>query len=574
MSIPYTCYKDHVVYHFLPPIGDVSLPFEWRRFLSAEVLEYKITLKSFLDALHITHTAFLKRMKKVPEFMEWYSGYPQRRIHIESTDQSVRNSRIKSSWQSKSAEERQEVSLKRRSSNLIKYGCENAVTSEIVIQRRMATMLSKYNVLSPSKIPGVREAQVEALMQSYGVDVPAKSPVVKDRIRAAIKQSSYAAIQASKFSIRNGCSQAELLANELVKNDLVLCEGSVLPSNLLGTSYFKCLHKACGRVSEFKTYVDKPIISACPYCSSNHTKFEQRLRVYFVDRGFSVPSPKLPISGHGIDLYFEDFGIGFEVNGGYSHCSPLEPVFLSKNGLIDPKPRLYHFNKTSEALLNNIRLYHLWEDHLSFELAASIISSKLRILNVSYYARSLKIKAPSVQEQISFYSRNHVQGYVRSSVSYGLFYGDFCIQMISFVLSGTLATLVRNATSLNTQVIGGFTRLFHRSIKELRSKGIKQIVTYVNRDLTPKYEDSAYFRHGFQLVKLCYPTLSYYSRRSNPPYWLANSIINRRRLQKHLLPKLFPQTYDPNLTEQQNLALVGIYPIYNSGTFTMKLLLT
>jgi hypothetical protein len=49
--------------------------------------------------------------------------------------------------------------------------------------------------------------------------------------------------------------------------------------------------------------------------------------------------------------------------------------------------------------------------------------------------------------------------------------------------------------------------------------------------------------------------------------YMRDSRINRRMLQKQFLKTLFPDVFDPSLTEQQILAKKHIYPVYNSSYF-------
>ena len=85
------------------------------------------------------------------------------------------------------------------------------------------------------------------------------------------------------------------------------------------------------------------------YYSQN---WEQDLFNYILSKGFHVEHNVHNFHhNQEIDLFVPALKVGFELNGAFFHNSHKE---------LGKKPLMYHFNKTSDALLRGIKLYHLW----------------------------------------------------------------------------------------------------------------------------------------------------------------------------------------------------------------------
>ena len=111
--------------------------------------------------------------------------------------------------------------------------------------------------------------------------------------------------------------------------------------------------------------------------------------------------------------------------------------------------------------------------------------------NSKFYARFLTVSVESNSEQLSTFMRaNHVQGGINTTFNIVLKLNNEILQCLQFTISGDTAILNRNASKTNTVIVGGFSRLLHRSKKFLSSLGVTKIVTYANRDLTPEAKDA------------------------------------------------------------------------------------
>ena len=106
--------------------------------------------------------------------------------------------------------------------------------------------------------------------------------------------------------------------------------------------------------------------------------------------------------------------------------------------------------------------------------------------------------------------------------------------------------LYRMCTKLNTQVLGGFSKLIsHLNVDEIHS--------YIDRRL---FNGNGYNSCGWEIEGYSKP--SYFYTRSNYRY-------NRVLFQKHKLKNKL-EFYDENKTEFENMEDNGFYRIYDCGT--------
>jgi hypothetical protein len=105
-------------------------------------------------------------------------------------------------------------------------------------------------------------------------------------------------------------------------------------------------------------------------------------------------------------------------------------------------------------------------------------------------------------------------------------------------------------TKLNTQVIGGFSKL-------MKHYG-KNCISYIDRRL---FNGDGYKAIGFEYVQTNRPNY-YYVKELNRYY--------RMNFTKKNIAKKFPNDFDEKLTEEQNMNKLGFYKLYDCGTIKVK----
>lgn len=246
-----------------------------------------------------------------------------------------------------------------------------------------------------------------------------------------------------------------------------------------------------------------------------------------------------------LDIYLPDLKLAFEFNGLYWH-----------NEL--NKEKDYHLKKTELCEKQGIKLIHIYEDDWIYK--QDIVKS--RILNLlckseKIMARKCEIREVKDNKLIrSFLEQNHLQGFVGSQIKLGLFYNKNLINLMTFgqkrKAMGQKSVersyeLVRFCNKLNTNVIGGASRLFKYFIKKYEPK---EVISYADRSWS---SGDLYEKLGFELVHKTQP---------NYHYVVGQQKYHRFNYRKD---KLIREGADPNKTEHEIMLEKGIFRIYNSG---------
>ncbi len=345
----------------------------------------------------------------------------------------------------------------------------------------------------------------------------------------------------------------------------------------------KCL--VCGSV--FKShFISNQRIVGCDVCTQNSTLYESellvRIRSFYPHAKKFYFSSDSVIAGQGIDIFIPNDplddskgGIGFEINGMFSHNSAISPCVRNGRGyFIEPKPRLYHSDKTTFALKQGIYLYHIWE-HWPHHITDAIVDSKLGLNQCILNARNLTVSFDK-ELAIAHAKDFHIQSLnLIPSFTVSLLSKDSVVSSVSVLIKGDRASLLRYVVSDHVVIRGGFSRLLGYVKSSLISRGIHSLTTFSDRDISPDPNKSVYTRHGFLPLGDCGPTLFYYVHRtlresSTKDVIMSVGSYSREVFQKHKLPSLFSRLgleFKPGRTAHENLHDIGVYPVYNSGCF-------
>ena len=252
--------------------------------------------------------------------------------------------------------------------------------------------------------------------------------------------------------------------------------------------------------------------------------------------------------GKEIDVLIKSKNIGIEYHGLYWHSLDTQ---LKKGN-----DKNFHRDKYEAAKNIGIQLLQFFEDEWFYkkDIVKSIISSKMGVYQDRIYARNCAVKKVSRSDAKQFLEETHIQGFANGSY-YGLYSNSNLVSIIGVGKSRfeNAFELIRFSTKLNTQVIGGFTKLLSK-IKNLYP--VEEIVTYA--DL--RYSTGKVYDKLGTMVK------------QTPPgyYWVTpNSTlrISRFKTQKSKLGKLLGNKFDPSLTEVENMENNNYAKIYDCGNY-------
>lgn len=312
---------------------------------------------------------------------------------------------------------------------------------------------------------------------------------------------------------------------------------------------FQCMQ--CS--TNFEDYLTNGNVPVCTKCHPRpvSSRFQQEMFDWLISTGIKVEqNNRTVIHPREIDLWLPEYKLGIECNGVYWHSEG--------NG----KDRSYHKNKTD--MVKNIGgdLIHVFEDEWydKKSIVKSLILHRLNknVETPKVYARKTKIVSVNSVEHSSFMKQFHIHGNALSGIRYGLVYDGILVAVMSFGKrhlgrdsnkDGTYE-LIRYATDCRYNVIGGASKLFSHFIK---THNPQRVITFSDIRL---FTGELYGHLGFEFVETTMPN-----------YWyICNSKrINRLNFQKHKIRKNFPDSYREELTEFENMRLLGYNRIWDCG---------
>ncbi len=429
-----------------------------------------------------------------------------------------------------------EVQDKRKAAMLKHFGTTNHFAAKEVRDKINATMIERYGVDNAAKSDLVRSITKQRLKERYGVEnaflIKEVQESLPDKIRYTKRKKYYDFFKESLDKIKS----IELIST---KEEYL----AVRPLQ------FRC--KNCGTI-----WVDDPNKSNyslvfCPSCVRSTTSQGEVDIISYIKELYSgniISHSRSIIKPLELDIYLPEKRLAFEFNGTYWHSDRCS------------HESNYHFKKTKLCNQLGIRLIHVFEYEWSYkqEKIKALIRSSLGIFEKKIYARKCAVKSIDSKVYSEFLELYHLQGPVKSSIRYGLYYQGELAAVIGFGQSrfkkGELE-LHRYCAKADYQIIGGFSKLIKYSCHE---SNIKEFISFI--DLA-HYNGKGYKKIGFSKVSITKPSYVYVK---------GDQILTRIQCQKHKLKKMLGDRYNPNYTESQNMTLAGYYKIFDSGNLKVK----
>lgn len=261
--------------------------------------------------------------------------------------------------------------------------------------------------------------------------------------------------------------------------------------------------------------------------------------------GFIQGQKSILRNGHlQLDVYHPELKIAFEYDGLFWHAH---------------ENRKDHREKWDQCLEAGITLYrvHSMEWTYKRDLVESMVRIRLGKAITSYHARKLKVREISSTYAKEFHQENHISGYSKSAVSFGLFDNDTLISVMSFSKNRYEGDqeweIARFSTIKNTVVTGGANKLFRAFIAAYRPQSI---LTF--SDLRWG-KGRVYEKMGFKFIRRGPPTYWYY----HPDF--PTDRFSRMAFQKDKLEKKL-KIFNPELSEYQNMINNRYYRYWDCGS--------
>lgn len=406
------------------------------------------------------------------------------------------------------------VVQKKKTGQYSKY-CSVNCRRKGVQQSLQQTVKEKYGVDNVFQLESVKQKSRGTSRDRYGVEYGAQSPVIKSRMQEHYRKKRddvwYRRMQSviGQFDINDlECKFKELSKNRTIKELADLLE--ISPKVALNGLYRFNVREYRETRSAFESDIMEFLKTTGAIFKCNTRK--------------NIPPLEL-------DFFIPEHNLAIECNGVYWHSE------LSGN-----KDKHYHLKKTLLCEEKGLRLIHItdvdWE--IKSDIVKSMITSALGMSKKLYARKTVIVEVGPTEEQ-EFLDKNHIQGYVRSSVAYGLRYNGRLVSLMSFGKSRynkTHIELLRFCNILDYTVVGAAGRLFNYYV---RNTGVNEIISYSHKD---KFTGNLYTQLGFE-----------YSHSSSPAYYYTRDYINlenRIKYQKHKLSKLL-ENFDSSLTEWENM---------------------
>ena len=282
----------------------------------------------------------------------------------------------------------------------------------------------------------------------------------------------------------------------------------------------------------------------CPKCNNKVSSLETNVTSWLKKQGIKVqPQKRISASSkQTIDIFLPEHNLGIEINGLYWHSE----AHRDKN---------YHVEKSSLAKSRGFRLLHFWEHQIKNKapIVKSMLRVRLGLAKLRIFARECTVCQLNSNLANEFLNSNHIQGAAAATIAYGLFLDSELVAVMTFgkprFSKEAEWEIIRLASSKNTVVIGGASKLFGAFVRECKPASI---VSYADLD----YADGNVYKQ-----------LGFVQKGTSKPryFWIRGAqLLPRYKTQKHKLPKLL-QNFDPNLSESENMRNAGFLKVYNSG---------
>ena len=418
------------------------------------------------------------------------------------------------------------------------------------LEKTRQTFLKKYGGNAPICDPAVREKMRRTNQERYGYDFPFESEKIQNKVKQTTLEkygvdnpakSEQLLEKRSKTARKNNYQHYKQMVEQLHHVQLLSTEQEFIASDTL---QFKC--DQCSHEWTRERCVAQLVV--CPKCINNFStstgEFELVQFIQSIYNGKIVRHDRSILENHQeLDIYIPEYKLAIEYNGNWWH----NELYCDKN---------YHITKTQLCNEKEIRLIHVFEYEWLYkqQQIKNIIRSAFKQFDQVVYARNCVVQNIDNQTYKQFIELNHLERSVNSSNRLGLFYNNQLIAVASFGKSRYKkdeVELYRFCTKSGVRVVGGLSKLIKHS-------GYGRIISYV--DLA-HFTGNGYKAAGFKLVKQTTP---------NYQYTNGQKLIDRLNCQKHKLPQLLKEKFDPNLTEGENMAQIGYYKLYDCGNLKFE----
>lgn len=494
--------------------------------ITPELKEHIINITSFLDVgtripFRQRYWHYINNIYTIPKCpicninnVSWAEGMKQYRTYCSS----------------KCAHNSIEVRTKTEQTCIERYGETTNLKSATSKEKKRKTLLDRYGVDNPFKSREIQEKIKKTNVEKYGFDNPSKSTIVKDKIdltnqlKYGRKRQSQTHLSQDIIDRKNDESLMRHWFDDLKMPITEIAEILGVNHSQLSIHFSKNLNIDITRHSV--------------------SRIEKRLRQFIEQyEGNLIFNDRSILKPKEIDIVVPDKKLAIEIHG------------LAWHGENMGKNSHYHYDKYKQCRDAGYQLIQITD--LEYETKQDIVCSRILSRlghNTRIYARKCEIRVIEHQAASNFLELSHIQGTCVSSIRLGLFYKDELVACMTFGKSRFSKKyeyeLLRFASKPYMNIVGGADKLFKYFVKIYAPTSV---ISYC--DLRWGI-GKMYLKLGFE-----------YERETGPNYWYVfrnRSMESRIRYQKHKLKNLLT-SFDPNLTERENMILNGYDRFWDCG---------
>jgi hypothetical protein len=433
-------------------------------------------------------------------------------------------------------------------------------TSPEVIEKHKKTMLHRYGALISektrtkllSRVNSFIQKSKETILDRYGVEYLCQIPDHQIKCKATRENK----ITSKSFLEKRRLTKIQLFNNR--------CKsfGNVLDINMdkhdknLYDILFSCNTCNTDSIVNSSTLIwrTNDNINPCANCNpiNANESFAQRAIYEYIQQiynGEIIYNDRSVLTNKELDIYLPELCLAFEYDGVYWHSfNEIETIEQQNN----------HLNKTILCNNNGINLIHIFETEwlTKKEIVKSRLGSLLGINN-RIPARKCSVIELTNHQANQFLKRTHIQSHKTGTCNIGLLYNNKLVCCMTIGKSRYRKNIeweiLRYSSELNTNIIGGASKLFKYFIKQYHPTSV---ISYTdNRWGTSKL----YKNLGFELIGNSKPSYFYYNKADG-----GMVLHNRIKFQKHKLKHRL-KIFDNTKTEAQNMFDNGYRRIWDCG---------
>lgn len=417
-----------------------------------------------------------------------------------------------------------------------RYGVKSTLAVEEVRQKSASTMVSRYGADNFAKTELHRAKTKETCLSRYGVDHPLKATAIRKQIASTMQEkfggfttesaelnAKMRSTMMSRYGAESSWSSSILLPklHEIQLQKFINRVQQEFDIINLTSDFVKVKHE-CGH--EFNLGLFEKL--RCPGCCGQ-SKPEKELFSFVSSLGFEcLRNDRKIIAPKELDIVIPEKNIAIEMNGVYWHHDESGKISLLEKSMMAEKA--------------GVQVIHIWDYEWSEKqsIIKSILRSKLGRAEQKLNARQCEVREIDLQASSEFLETYHLQGSCRSSLKLGLFFKNELVGVATFgkprfeKFEGL--ELLRMCFKENVSVRGG--------VSKLMSFVNGPILTYADARFS---NGAGYLAAGFNYVMQTQPGYSWFHPRFG--------IVTRYESMKSKLPELLGESFDPNVTEDENM---------------------